>query len=42
MKSNFINALLLALWPTRHGADARACVKQDDRLRGERNRFMHT
>jgi hypothetical protein len=42
MKPNFISPLLLALWPTRHGADVRACMKQDYRLAGERNRFLHT
>ncbi len=42
MKPNFVNAILFALWPTSHGADARICTKQDDRLAGERNRFLHT
>lgn len=42
MKPNFVNAILFALWPTRRGADARACTKQDDRLMGERNRYSHT
>ena len=42
MKPNFVNAILLALWPTRHGADARTCTKQDGRLMGERNRYSHS
>lgn len=42
MKPNFVNATFLALLPTGRGADARACTKHDDRLPGERNRYMHT
>lgn len=42
MKPNFVNALIFALLPTGRGADVRACTKQDDRLPGERNRFLHT
>lgn len=42
MKSNFVNAILLALLPAGRGVDARAYAKQDDRLPGERNRFIHT
>lgn len=42
MKPTFVNALLLALWPTRRSADARVCTKQDGRLMGERNRYRHT
>jgi len=42
MKPNFVNAILLALWPTGRGADARACMKDGDRLPGERNRYTHT
>lgn len=41
MEPNFVNAILFALLPTGRGADARACTKQDDRLPGERNRYMH-
>ncbi len=42
MKPNFVNAILFALWPAGRGADARACTKPSDRLRGERNRYLHT
>jgi hypothetical protein len=42
MKPNFVNAIFLALLPTGRGADARACAKHDDRLPGERNRYVHT
>ena len=42
MKPNFVNAILFALWPTGHGADARGCMKDSDRLPGERNRYTHT
>ena len=33
---------VFALLPTGRGTDARACTKHDDRLPGERNRYMHT
>ena len=42
MKPNFVNAILFALLPTGRGAGARACTKHDDRLPGERNRYLHT
>ena len=42
MKPNFVNAILFALWPTGRGADARACMKPNDRLPGERNRYLRT
>jgi len=42
MKPNFVNAILFALWPARHGAEVRACTRQDDRRPGERNRYPHT
>ena len=42
MKPNFVNAIFLALLPAGCSADVRACTKQDDRLPGERNRFLHT
>lgn len=42
MKANFINALLLALWPTRHGAGVRVQLGSKDRPAGEPVRYRNT